>query len=150
MDLFSLTEETSPGRAVVDGVEITAGSRVRLHPRPGGDIMDLALAGRVAYIEAIEQDFEDNIYVAVTVEDDPGRDLGDARQPGHRFFFSLMEVEPLDGGEPQGDIDTGSARDRRGASLGGITGSAGVSPVPVHDGGDPFQVLETDRRNEGR
>ncbi len=129
MNLFSLTEETSPGRAVVDGVELTTGSRVRLHPRPGGDIMDLALAGRVAYIEAIEQDFEDNIYVAVTVEDDPGRDLGGARQPGHRFFFSLSEVEPLDGG---------------------ITGSAGSSTVPVYDGGDPFQVLETDRRNEGR
>src|SRR5205085_3289679 len=26
---------------------------------------------------------------------DPGRDLGLARQPGHRFFFSLEEVEPL-------------------------------------------------------
>ena len=92
-----MTEEKSPEHAVIDGVEITAGSRVRLHPRPGGDIMDLALAGRVAYVEAIEQDFEDNIYVAVTVEDDPGRDLGDARQPGHRFFFSPHEVEPLDG-----------------------------------------------------
>jgi len=109
VDLFSLTEKVSPGRAVIGGVEITAGSRVRLHPRPGGDIMDLALAGRVAYIEAIEQDFEDNIYVAVTVEDDPGRDLGDARQPGHRFFFSLHEVEPLD------------------------PGSAGVPPVPAYN-----------------
>jgi len=96
VDLFAMTEEKSPEHAVIDGVEITAGSRVRLHPRPGGDIMDLALAGRVAYVEAIEQDFEDNIYVAVTVEDDPGRDLGDARQPGHRFFFSLHEIEPLD------------------------------------------------------
>lgn len=98
MDLFAMTEGVSPGRAVVDGVEIERGSRVRLHPRPGGDIMDLALAGRVAIVEGIEQDFEDNIHVAVTVEDDPGRDLGDARQPGHRFFFSLDEVEPLDGG----------------------------------------------------
>jgi len=25
-----------------------------------------------------------------------GRDLGLARQPGHRFFFSLLEVEPLE------------------------------------------------------
>src|SRR5438270_9995511 len=83
--------------AVIDGVEITKGSRVRLHPRRGGDILDLALAGKVAYVEAIEQDFEDKVHVAVTVEDDPGRDLGDERQPGHRFFFSLDEVEPLSG-----------------------------------------------------
>jgi hypothetical protein len=82
-------------RVVVDGIEITPGSRVRLHPRPGGDILDLALKDKVAVVEAIEQDFEDNIHVAVTVEDDPGRDLGEARQPGHRFFFSIPEVEPL-------------------------------------------------------
>jgi hypothetical protein len=61
--------------------------------------MDLALAGKVAVVEAIEQDFEDNVQVAVTIEDDPGRDLGEERQPGHRFFFSLPELEPLaDGG----------------------------------------------------
>jgi hydrogenase maturation protease len=68
---------------------------VRLQPRPGGDILDLALAGKVARVEAIDQDLEDQIHLAVTVEDDPGRDLGDARQPGHRFFFSPEEVEPL-------------------------------------------------------
>jgi hypothetical protein len=85
------------GCAVVDGVEITRGSRVRLHPRPGGDILDLALAGRLARVAAIEQDYEGMVQVAVTVEDDPGRDLGDARQPGHLFFFSPGEVEPLDG-----------------------------------------------------
>lgn len=85
-------------RVTVRGVEITKGSRVRLRPRSGGDIMDLALAGKSAYVEAIEQDFEDNIQIAVVVEDDPGRDLGDARQPGHRFFFAPEELEPLDGG----------------------------------------------------
>ena len=83
-------------RVVVDGVEIARGSRVRLHPRPGGDIIDLALTGKIAVVEGIEQDFEDTVHIAVTIEDDPGRDLGEARQPGHRFFFSLLEVEPLD------------------------------------------------------
>jgi hypothetical protein len=29
------------------------------------------------------------------VDDDPGRDLGMLRQPGHRFFFSPSEVEPI-------------------------------------------------------
>jgi hydrogenase maturation protease len=59
-------------------------------------VFDLALTDRVAIVEGIDQDFEDNVHVAVTLEDDPGRDLGDARQPGHRFFFSLDEVEPLE------------------------------------------------------
>jgi hypothetical protein len=82
---------------LVEGVELRKGSRVLLWPRPGGDIMDLALAGKVAFVEAIEQDYEDRIYIAVTLEDDPGRDLGEDRSIlGHRFFFSPEEVVPLD------------------------------------------------------
>ena len=72
-----------------------AGDRVRLRPRGGGDILDLALVGKTATIESIEQDFEDRIYIAVTVDDDPGKDFGTLRQPGHRFFFAPSEVEPL-------------------------------------------------------
>ncbi len=75
--------------------EIRAGDRVRLRPRGGADIMDLALAGMTANVESIEQDFEGCIYLAVTVDDDPGRDLGVLKQPGHRFFFLPEEVEPL-------------------------------------------------------
>jgi hypothetical protein len=82
---------------VVEGIELKKGSRVLLWPRPGGDIMDLALAGKVAFIEAIEQDYEDRIYIAVTLEEDPGRDLGKDRSTlGHRFFFSPEEIVPLD------------------------------------------------------
>lgn len=77
------------------GIEVRPGDRVILRPGAGGDIMDLALAGRVAIIESIEQDYEDRVHVAVIVEDDPGRDLGVLRQPGHRFFFSAAELEPL-------------------------------------------------------
>ncbi len=58
--------------------------------------MDIALKGKVAFVEGIEQDYEDRIHVAVTLEDDPGRDLGDAHILGHRFFFSPDEVVPLD------------------------------------------------------
>jgi hydrogenase maturation protease len=68
------------------------GSRVRLHPKRGADIMDIALAGKTAVVDAIESDFDDRIHVAVIVDDDPGRDLG---LFGHRFFFSPEEVEPL-------------------------------------------------------
>lgn len=78
------------------GVDLRPGDRVRLRPAGGGDILDLALDGKTAVIESIEQDFEDRIYLAVTVDDDPGRDLGREHKPAHRFFFSPEEVEPLD------------------------------------------------------
>jgi len=77
------------------GVALHAGDRVRLWPQRSADILDLALAGKVAVIEAIERDFEDRVHLAVVLEDDPGRDLGLLRQPGHRFFFTPEEVEPL-------------------------------------------------------
>jgi hypothetical protein len=79
----------------ISGVSIACGDRVRLRPRKSADIMDLALAGKVAIVESIERDFDDRMHLAVVLEDDPGRDLGMMRQPGHRFFFSPEEVEPL-------------------------------------------------------
>jgi hypothetical protein len=80
----------------IGGVLVAKGSRVRLNPWPGGDIFDLALAGKSAVVEAIEQDLDNRIQIAVIVEDDPGADLGEVRQPGHRFFFKPEEIEPLD------------------------------------------------------
>ena len=98
MDFFFREYEEKPTlqSVVVKGVELKKGSRVLLWPRPGGDVMDLALRGKAAFVEGIEQDYEDRIYIAVTLEDDPGRDLGEDRFLGHRFFFSPEEVEPLD------------------------------------------------------
>jgi hypothetical protein len=92
-----LEDKTLLEHVVVSGVELKQGDRVRLKPRVGGDIFDLALSGKVAVVEAIEQDYEGNAHLAVVVDDDPGRDLGMLRQPGHRFFFSPDEVEPLGG-----------------------------------------------------
>jgi hypothetical protein len=78
----------------IEGAELRAGDRVRLRPRKPADIFDLALSGREATIESIEQDFEGRVHLAVTVDDDPGRDLGQLRQTAHRFFFTPDEVEP--------------------------------------------------------
>ena len=97
MDFFRELEGRPTLRSLnVGSVEIEKGSRVLLWPSSGGDIMDIALKGKVAFVEGIEQDYEDRIYIAVTLEDDPGRDLGGDRILGHRFFFSPEEVEPLD------------------------------------------------------
>jgi hypothetical protein len=89
-----LAEKPAVESVRVAGAELRTGDRVRLWPRKRADIMDMALEGKVALIEAIEQDFEDNIQLAVVVDDDPGREFGMLRQPGHRFFFAPEEVEP--------------------------------------------------------
>jgi hypothetical protein len=79
---------------------LRVGGRVRLRPRAHADIIDIALAGKAATIQSIERDLEGRVHLAVTVDDDPGKDLGADRQVGHRFFFQAHEVEPLDGDSP--------------------------------------------------
>ena len=102
MDSWHVSERSRRLESVqIAGVPIRRGDCVRLRPRRRADILDLALEGRVAIIEAIEQDLEERIYLSVVLEDDPGRDLGELRQAGHRFFFTPEEVEPL---RVQGEI----------------------------------------------
>jgi len=92
---WQLLEDKAPIESVMSGgVTYKKGDRVRLRPRKGGDIFDLALAGQFAIVEAIEQDYESKLHVAVILENDPGKDLGILRQPGHRFFFTAEEIEP--------------------------------------------------------
>ncbi len=88
-------ERPAPDAVTVGDVEIRRRSRVRLKPRPGGDVFDVALAGRTAVVEELVQGMDGTVQLAVTIEDDPGRDLGEERQIGHRFFFSPDEVEPI-------------------------------------------------------
>jgi len=52
------------------------------------------LDGQAAIIEAVEEDVERKIHLAVVFENDPGKDLG-LSKPGHRFFYGVEEVEPI-------------------------------------------------------
>ncbi|MCE0522600.1 MAG: hypothetical protein LV480_06790 [Methylacidiphilales bacterium] len=81
----------------INGISLREGDRVRVRPKTRADAMDMALAGKIALIESIEQDAENKTHLALVLEDDPGRDLGMLRQPGHRFFYGTDEVEPLEG-----------------------------------------------------
>jgi hypothetical protein len=93
--LFETLQTPAPESLFVNGAELRKGSRVRLDPRPGGDIWDIALAGKVAFVETIEQDYDGQFHVVVTLEDDPARTLEEMPLVGHRFFFSPEEVKPL-------------------------------------------------------
>jgi hydrogenase maturation protease len=98
MSYWEELERPGPEAVAVRGVELRRGARVRLRPRKRGDVFDVVLDGKAAVVDALEEDTDGNVLVAVTVDDDPGRDLGERRQPGHRFFFTPDEVEPLDDG----------------------------------------------------
>jgi hypothetical protein len=80
-------------------LELKPGTRVRINPKKdpqkSSDIFDVALKGMTAVIESVEQDFEGTLHIAVTLDDDPGRDLGRVGQIGHRFFFKADELEFL-------------------------------------------------------
>src|SRR5262245_20133662 len=98
---WRLLEERMPlESANAGGIELRPGDHVRLKPRAGGDVFDLALAGRAATVEAIEQDYEGRIHIAVIVDDDPGKDLGMVRLPDHRFCGNAEGVGP----EPPGEV----------------------------------------------
>jgi hydrogenase maturation protease len=104
---WQLLEDKTPIESVeIQGVQLRRGDRVRLHPRVGGDVFDLALTGKTAAVESLEQDYEGNLHVCVVVEDDPGRDVGLMRQPGHRFFFAPNEVEPIGKDEATPAVET--------------------------------------------
>jgi hydrogenase maturation protease len=105
---WQLLEEKTPlERLAIGDAEVRVGSRVRLHPKPGGDVLDMALAEQTATVESLEQDYEGHNHVCVVLENDPGRDLGLLRQPGHRFFFTADEIEPL-GDQPVEPVQTAS------------------------------------------
>ena len=96
MSYWEELERPGPDSVAIGRVELRRGARVRLRPRSRGDVFDVVLDGKAAVVDGLEEDTDGNVLVAVTVEDDPGRDLGERRQPGHRFFFTLDEVEPLE------------------------------------------------------
>jgi hypothetical protein len=91
-----------PTSVSINGREVKAGDNVLLHPGRGRqgtrtDAMDMMLDGKTARVEVIQQDFENRIYLVVTLDIDPGREQWDERVlPGHRFFFFPEEIDVLE------------------------------------------------------
>jgi hypothetical protein len=93
-DPFAALDVPAIDCVFVDGIKVSKGSPVRLHPKRRADAWDMFLRDKVATVRAIHQDVEDVLYVAVTVDDDPASDLHDWY--GRSFFFYPDEVEPLE------------------------------------------------------
>jgi hypothetical protein len=77
--------------ATVDGVTFERGGTLVLRPGTDRDPYDKMLDGRQATIERIYLDYDDRVYLAVTVNDDPGQEL--MRETGRYLFFFANEVE---------------------------------------------------------
>jgi hypothetical protein len=79
---------------LVNGVRVSRGSRVRLHPGRRADAQDLFFAGKTARVTSVHEDVDGNQHVGVVVEDDPAADLHDWY--GRYLYFAPDEVEPLE------------------------------------------------------
>jgi hypothetical protein len=85
---WQLIEEKTPlDYLEISGVEVRTGSRVRLRPRKGGDVMDIALAGQTATVECIEQDYEGKSHVCVVLDEDPRERHGFASSTRSSLLF---------------------------------------------------------------
>jgi hypothetical protein len=81
-------------RVVIDGVPVSAGSKVRLAPAGrSADAQDMFLAGRTATVAAVLRDVDGTTHVAVTLDDDPAADLAVA--VGRFRYFAPDELVPL-------------------------------------------------------
>jgi hypothetical protein len=86
----------SPETDTVDigGMRVGKGTRVVLRPAKGrSDAQDMFLAGRIASVQAILFDADEDAHLAVTLDDDPGADIQVSH--GRYRYFKIDEVEPL-------------------------------------------------------
>ena len=80
------TDTVRIGAAVV-----SKGSRVRLRPIRRADAQDLFVAGRQATVAGVFHDVDDEVQLAVVLDDDPGAELH--QWHGRYLYFHLDEVE---------------------------------------------------------
>ncbi|HSE07096.1 MAG TPA: hypothetical protein VLB29_00405 [Nocardioidaceae bacterium] len=79
----------------IDGVPVSKGSLVRVHPSRRADAQDLFFADQVARVTAVLSDVDGGVHVALVLADDPGADLHDWY--GRYWYFAPDELEPLTG-----------------------------------------------------
>jgi hypothetical protein len=80
---------------LVNGLRVSAGSRVRLRPSRRADAQDIFFAGRTARVTSVHEDVDGERYVGVIVEDvdGPAAEMPDAY--GRYLYFGPDEIEPL-------------------------------------------------------
>ena len=79
---------------LVNGVRVSRGTRVRLHPSRRADAQDLFFADKIARVTSVHETVDGDQHVGVVIEDDPAADLHDWY--GRYFYFAPDELEPLE------------------------------------------------------
>ncbi len=95
-DLFGEdAPQVDPEKAVVlvNGIPVSKGSMVRVHPSRRADAQDLFFADQVARVAAVHEDFDGETHVAVVLVDDPAADMHEWY--GRYLYFAPDEIEPL-------------------------------------------------------
>ena len=78
---------------LINGVQVSKGSLVRVHPSRRADAQDLFFADQVARVTAVLSDVDGETHVALVLVDDPAADLHDWY--GRYLYFAPEELEPL-------------------------------------------------------
>lgn len=93
---LALPAGEAPGEAslAIAGARIMRGSQVILRPQRRADPMDMFFDGRRATVAGVYPDVDGRTHVAVTVDNDPARELYD--ESGRYFYFSPDEVVPVE------------------------------------------------------
>ena len=86
-----LRPEAGEAEAIVDGRTFRPGGKVVLRLGDRTDPYDQMLAGRTASLERIYLDYDDTVYLGVTIDTDPMQEV--MRETGRYHFFFADEVE---------------------------------------------------------
>ncbi|CAA9406989.1 MAG: Uncharacterized protein MSMEG_2715 [uncultured Propionibacteriaceae bacterium] len=78
---------------MINGVSVSKGSLVRVHPSRRADAQDLFFLDQVARVTAVLCDVDGDVHVALVLIDDPAADLHEWY--GRYFYFAPDELEPL-------------------------------------------------------
>ncbi len=77
----------------VEGIDLTRGSAVRLHPSGQADAQDMFLNGRRGSVAGVFADVDGGVHLAVTLDDDPA--ASELMWQGRYLYFGPDEVEPM-------------------------------------------------------
>jgi len=92
-DFFNGDADPETDSVQINGVRVTKGSIVRVHPSRRADAQDLFFAGQLARVTAVMSDVDGATHVALVLVDDPAADLHDWY--GRYFYFAPDELEPI-------------------------------------------------------
>jgi hypothetical protein len=92
-DFFNGGADPETDAVLINGVRVSKGSIVRVHPSRRADAQDLFFAGQLARVTAVMSDVDGATHVALVLVDDPAADLHDWY--GRYFYFAPDQLEPI-------------------------------------------------------